>query len=86
VKHAGAATVHRLSLLLDRIRASGTLTEKKPGVFYRKSRAFLHFHEHGSDVFADVRLDGNDFTRLPCSTPQDQQALLERIRQCLEDR
>lgn len=85
MKHAGAATIQRLSHLLDRIREFAALREKKPGIFYWKSRAFLHFHEHGDAVFADVRLDGSDFTRLPCSTAQDQQALLECIRQRLED-
>ena len=80
MKHAGPATIERLTPLLAEIRKLGGLTEKKPGVFYRKSRAFLHFHEHGDEIYADVRLEGDEFERLPCSTRSDQAALVAAIR------
>ena len=31
------------------------LTERTPGTFYRRSRAFLHFHADPAGIFADVR-------------------------------
>ena len=34
------------------------MVEKKRGVFYFKSRAFLHFHEDPKGMFADIREAG----------------------------
>jgi hypothetical protein len=65
VKHAGAAVLDQLEPLLDRIRARGVLREKSRGVFYLKSRAYLHFHEDPAGVFVDIRAaDGKDFDRM----------------------
>lgn len=84
MKHAGPETIERLTPMLSRLRAIGALNEKKPGIFYWKSRAFLHFHEHGDSVYADVRFDGSEFERLPCSTTTDQAALIARISRWVE--
>ena len=74
------ATLRRLEPLLVRIRGIGGLVERKPGTFYRRSSAFLHFHEDAVGLFADVKLDGVKFERLPVSTIQQRatfwQALL----------
>lgn len=83
MKHAGPATVERLAPMLEQIRAFGRIVEKKPGIFYWRSRAFLHFHEHGDEVYADVRLDGADFERLPCSKVRDQASLVRLIGEWL---
>jgi hypothetical protein len=40
----------------------------------------LHFHEDPTGVFADVRLDGNEFERIAVNNSQEQMALLDRIR------
>jgi hypothetical protein len=65
VKHAGAAVLDQLEPLLDRIRARGVLREKSRGIFYLKSRAYLHFHEDPAGVFVDIRAaDGKDFDRM----------------------
>lgn len=64
--------------LLDALRTLPTLTEKSPGRFYRRSRAFLHFHGKGEDLCADVRL-GDDWERLPAARPDDRAALAERV-------
>ena len=65
MKHAGAAVLDQLEPLLDRIRASGILREKSRGVFYLKSRAYLHFHEDPAGIFVDIRpAGGKDFDRL----------------------
>ena len=63
MKHATAETLAQLTELLDRIRAVPGLVEKRPGVFYRKGRAFLHFHEDPAGLFADVR-PGEEWIRL----------------------
>ena len=65
MKHAGPAALDRLEPLLARIRAVGGLREKSRGIFYLKSRAFLHFHEDPAGMFVDIRAaDGKDFDRL----------------------
>jgi len=82
VKHAGPPTLARIAPLLDALREREALREKRPGVFYLKSRAFLHFHDDPSGVFADVRF-ADEFVRMRVSTPSEQSDLLERIDDCL---
>jgi len=88
VKHAGEAALERLESLLGDLRAlegEGGLREKKRGVFYRRSRAFLHFHEDPGGLYADVRLGAADFERLRVSTRAEQRALVGRVREFLAD-
>ena len=54
MRHARDADLDRLEDLLAQIRALPDLREKKRGVFYRKSRGFLHFHEDPKGMFADI--------------------------------
>ena len=64
MKHAGDVALDQLEPLLARVRALPGLTEKNRGVFYRKARAFLHFHEDPKGLFGDVRAaDDKDFDR-----------------------
>jgi hypothetical protein len=56
MKHAGAQALGSLSELLERIRAKDGIEEKKLGIFYRKSKSFLHFHEDPAGLFADLSL------------------------------
>ncbi|MCB1693454.1 MAG: hypothetical protein KDI19_11865 [Pseudomonadales bacterium] len=84
MKHAGPRTIARLEELLEVLRQFPQLKEKKQGVFYRKSRAFLHFHEDGEDIHADVRLGGDDFERFRCTTRREQLSLAKRIREQLD--
>jgi hypothetical protein len=65
---------------LSDLRAIDGLVEKSPGTFYRRSRAFLHFHADPSGLYADVRLHGDDFDRRPVHTRAEQQQLLRAIR------
>jgi hypothetical protein len=78
VRHATAAALDELEPFLERLRALPGLVEKKRGVFYRRSRAFLHFHEDPSGLHADVRL-GSDFERFRVETAQERDDLFERI-------
>ena len=83
MKHASAMALDQLEDLLERIRQEGALREKKRGVFYLKSSAFLHFHESPDGLFADVRV-GAEWDRLPVNTRTQRQALLTRVRAWLE--
>lgn len=79
VKHASEQTLNSISEFLDGIRSIEGLKERKLGVFYRKSRAFLHFHEDGGKIFADVRLKEPEFERFPSSTERERARLLGAI-------
>jgi N-acetylglutamate synthase-like GNAT family acetyltransferase len=65
VRHARAEDLERVDGLLMQLRAIDGLQERSPGTFYRRSKAFLHFHEHEGDIVCDVRLDpaAADFDR-----------------------
>jgi hypothetical protein len=82
MRHAGAAALANLAELLDQIRLRGGLTEKKLGIFYRKSKSFLHFHEDVLGVFADLSV-GSEFDRYPVNSKNDWNALLTAIDQAL---
>jgi hypothetical protein len=60
------------------LRALPGLVEKKRGVFYCRSKAFLHFHEDPSGLYADVKLAG-DFERFRVETDAERDVLLARI-------
>jgi hypothetical protein len=79
VKHAGDDALDRLEPFLIDLRKVPGLVEKKRGVFYRKSAAFLHFHEDPSGLHADVRL-GEKFERFRVETVRERSKLISAIR------
>ena len=76
MRHASPTALDTLEPLLVRLRALPGLKERSRGVFYWKSKAFLHFHEDPAGLFADLR-DGGDFTRFAISTPDGQDDLVQ---------
>ena len=82
MKHAGPATLERIGPLLRKLRSRPALREARPGVFSLKSRAFLHFHDDPSGIYADVRFSA-EFVRLRVTTRSEQADLLDRIDCCL---
>lgn len=81
MKHAGQDALDQLAGLLADLRKVEGLVEKKRGIFYRKSRAFLHFHEDPSGLFADLRLAGVEFDRHDVTDKAGQAALLSLVQQ-----
>jgi hypothetical protein len=79
MRHATSETLQEIEQLLERLRSVPGLVEKKPGIFYRKSKAFLHFHEDPSGLHADVRFE-EEFERVRAETDVEREALLARIR------
>jgi hypothetical protein len=79
VRHASSDALDGLEPLLAELRGVPGLVERKRGVFYWRSKAFLHFHEDVSGFHADVRLD-HDFERFRVQTADEQRALLGLIR------
>ncbi|HEV3211859.1 MAG TPA: hypothetical protein VGZ03_00545 [Acidimicrobiales bacterium] len=84
MRHATSEDLGAIDGLVSSLRELAGLTEKRPGVFYRRSKAFLHFHAHDGDLFADVRTDpGKDFERRRVTTKAEQRRLLAEIRRSL---
>jgi hypothetical protein len=80
MKHVTPTGLDELDGLLEDLRGVEGLTEKTRGVFYRGSRAFLHFHEDPTGLYADVRLDGAEFERMRVSTKAERKRVLSRVR------
>ena len=83
MRHITPARIPDIASLLEEVRNVDGLTEKKPGTFYKKSSGFLHFHEHGDDIYADVKLTGSTFERRRVTTKTEQRALVRDIRRTL---
>lgn len=86
MKHAGAATLATLAPLLDELRRVNGLIERTPGSFYLRSKAYLHFHEDPKGLFADVKLDGAEFTRVRVATAAERGKLVALVRRALAAR
>jgi hypothetical protein len=83
VEHAGADALGRLGALLARLRARPALRERRPGIFYVKGRAFLHFHADRAGLFADLR-ERDGWRRLPVNEPDDCRMLLLLVDRSFE--
>jgi hypothetical protein len=81
VRHARPQDLDRLEGLLTELRTLPGLVEKKRGIFYRKGRAFLHFHEDPKGMFADIGGPPNgEFERIDVTEAPGQAALMAAAR------
>ena len=81
MKHAGPAALNELEPLLKDLRTLPGLKEKTRGVFYRNSKAFLHFHEDPDGLFADLRFAGEgDFERFRVATQIERKRFMSLVR------
>jgi hypothetical protein len=78
VWHAGTEALDQLEPLVGELRRVPGLVERSRGVFYRRSRAFLDFHEDERGLDADVRV-GEEFERLAVTSPEEQGRLLALV-------
>ena len=83
MKHVGVVALGQLESTLSDLRELPDLRERSTGVFYRKSKSFLHFHEDGTGLYADLRV-GQEFERLPVNSEIDRDVLLAAVRRALE--
>ena len=81
MKHDGSKALDELAPLLAVVRMRG-LTERQPGIFHRKRKAWLHFHEDKAGLFADIRL-GAEWERFRVSDAGEQANLLRLIDRSL---
>jgi hypothetical protein len=79
MRHAGQVALDALEPLLIELRKIEGLKEKSRGVFYRKSKAYLHFHEDPAGFFVDIRV-GDDFARFPVNTTAERKAFLQKAK------
>lgn len=82
MKHATSTALESLSGLLDQIRLREGVKEKKLGIFYRKSKSLLHFHEDPEGLFADLTV-GDGFVRYPVNTQPEWTGLLSALDEAL---
>jgi hypothetical protein len=82
VRHADAAALDRLEAMLTQLRSMPELKEVRRGVFYRRSKAFIHFHDDPAGLYADVRL-GPDFERHRVETDGERRRVIGEIRGAL---
>jgi hypothetical protein len=71
LKHATGPALDQLEPLLETLREIAGLRERKRGVFYFRSAAFLHFHEDPMGLYADLRRPDGDFMRRKVDTPEE---------------
>lgn len=83
MKHATPVALDALEPLLRDLRRFDALTERKRGVFYRGSSAFLHFHEDPAGFFADAKV-APDWVRFEVTTAAQRRALVREVRACLK--
>jgi len=81
VRHATPDDLEQVEVLLQQLRALPGLVERTPGTFYRRSRAFFHFHHDPSGLYVDARISGDDFARLRVTTAKEQARFLAQVRQ-----
>jgi hypothetical protein len=84
MRHASPATLDALEPLLAEIRKVAGIVEKKRGIWYLRSRGFLHFHEDPAGFFADLKA-GDDYERFRVATAGERRALLARVRRAVRD-
>jgi hypothetical protein len=85
MRHARDQDLDRLDELLAELRTLPGLVEKKRGVFYRKGKSFLHFHEDPKGLFADIggAAAGGPFERIDVTEADGQAGLLKTARERL---
>ena len=85
MKHASEESLATIADLLCAIRNVSGLRERKTGIFYRRGKAYLHFHESSDEeLFADVRLSSDtEFERHNVSTKTSQEDFLALIEKDL---
>ncbi len=77
MRHARDEDLDRIEDLLAQLRTLPGLAEKKRGVFYRKSKSFLHFHEDPKGMFADI---SDPDERIEVTDAAGQRLLMEKTR------
>ena len=76
--HADETALQRLLPLLRQLRDIKGLREMKPGIFYLKGSAFIHFHDEAGALVADLKkAGGSGFDRYLVDAAPGQRKLVD---------
>jgi hypothetical protein len=76
--HANPKTLEPLLPLLRQLREVKGLKEVKPGIFYLRGAAFLHFHDEQGAMSVDLKKPGGaGFDRYRIGTAPEQRKLVD---------
>jgi hypothetical protein len=76
--HIDEAGLQRLLPLLRQLREIKGLREMKPGIFYAKGSAFVHFHDEAGVLIADLKkAGGSGFDRYLVGESPGQRKLVD---------
>ena len=79
--HAGPEALAKLQDLIRQLRAIPQVREKQPGVFYLLGQAFVHFHDEGGKLHADLKkAAGMGFDRCPIDAPPEQRKFIDEAK------
>jgi hypothetical protein len=79
--HASESALRTIEPLLNELRKRA-IAEKKLGIFYVKSSAFLHFHDDERGLYAHLKI-GKTFERFDVNTKTEQTKLLKEVDRVL---
>ena len=75
---AEAEALQKLLPVLRQLRDIKGVQETRPGIFYARRDAFIHFHDEGGALHADLKKAGGaGFDRYPLATPAQRRKLVE---------
>lgn len=75
---ADADALARIAPVLRQLRDIKGVREERPGIFYARREAFVHFHEDAGGLYADLKKSGGSgFDRYPLATPAQQRKLVD---------
>jgi len=78
---ADTDALSRLAPVLRQLRDIKGVREERPGIFYARREAFVHFHEDANGLYADLKKSGGSgFDRYPLATPAQQRKLVDDAR------
>ena len=78
---AGPEALATLQETIRQLRAIAQLREKQPGTFYLVGQAFVHFHDDGGRLHADLKKpSGTGFDVYPVDTAPEQRKFVDEAK------
>jgi hypothetical protein len=79
--HASPEALQAVLPLLRQLRDIKSLKEVRPGIFYCRGAAFVHFHDEAGTVVADLKKPGGSgFERFAVDTAPAQRKLVDAAK------
>ena len=81
MSRADAEALRALLPVLRQLREIKGVKETQPGVFHARRDAFIHFHDEGGVLHAELKKPGGSgFDRFALATPADHRKLVDEAR------